>query len=76
MCGNGHHQKKVAASIISQLKFIYTSAHSVPTNRRSRELENQDIAAILETWRVDSHTWSAAVDGCNSPEGKSARKER
>lgn len=49
MCGNDHHQKKVAASIISQLKFIYTSAHSVPTNRRSRELENQDIAAILET---------------------------
>ncbi|KAK4809540.1 hypothetical protein QYF61_016972 [Mycteria americana] len=56
-----------AAGSTAQLKRIYTKARSVGNQQEELEAivqqESCDRVAITETWRDDSRSWSAAMDG-------------
>jgi len=66
---NGHIGNKASSprkgvGSIGQLKCIYTNARSMGNKQEELEAimqqENYDIVAIMETWWVNSHNWSAA----------------
>lgn len=52
--------------LAAQLRYLYTSAHSLGNQQEEVEasvvLENYDLVAITETWWDKSHDWSATMD--------------
>jgi len=57
---------KMVAGPVAQPKCIYTNACHIGNKQEELEaivqLENYDVAAVMETWWDDSHNWSVAVD--------------
>jgi len=53
--------------VTAQLQCIYSNAHSMGNEQEELEAtvwqDSYDLVAITETWRDDSHDWSAAMDG-------------
>lgn len=67
---NGHVEVRVSLSKkipegTAQLKGIHNSAHGMGKKEELEAIahqDNHDIVTIMETWWVDLHDWSAAVD--------------
>jgi len=65
--GNKGHCSMKVTGPTAQMKCLYMNTHSVGKKQEELEatmlLESCDLIALNETWWVESHNWSVAIDG-------------